>query len=152
MKRIVVFVAILLFAVNAFANTFPKVSIQSGENVVSVKIKNETDIDIHKLKLTFDKTKLPQGIKISKNSGQIDVKAKTLNKKSFRLKITASEQIKPGTFVIPFSLKDRSGHSWSFKLDAIVNKPNQYELLQNYPNPFNGQTKITYSLAPLPLS
>ncbi len=45
-----------------------------------------------------------------------------------------------------FSVKSKSGETWTKQINIKVSPPDKFELFQNYPNPFNPTTTICYQL------
>jgi hypothetical protein len=47
---------------------------------------------------------------------------------------------------LTFTIKSKSGETWTKEIKVKVSPPEKFELFQNYPNPFNPTTTICYEL------
>jgi hypothetical protein len=139
---------LLLFFTFVRADSQTEIELKPGNNEVSIKILNNSDLNFESIYLMVEKEDLPDGFVIKQNSAKMTIAPKSKNQNSLQINIEVNEKAKPGVYEIPFFIKDKANHSWNYSLTAklISTKPDKYDLTQNYPNPFNAITKIDYSL------
>ena len=147
MNRIIFvgFLILLLFAL-VWADSPPTIELKPGSNEVSINVLNNSDLDFESICVVVKQEDLPEGFFILESTQKTNVSAKSKN--SLLLTIEIKDNVNAGVYQIPFMLKDKNNHSWSYSLTAKLKtiKPEKYDLYQNYPNPFNVHTKINYSL------
>lgn len=126
-----------------------QIELKPGMNEISIKVLNNSNVDLDSLHVVMKKEDLPEGLFNSKSSQQIELTAKSKSANGLLLHIEVDENATAGVYMIPFTLRDKSNHSWHFTLTANLEstEPKTYSLLQNYPNPFNFNTRIEYVLA-----
>ena len=149
MRKIIVIGLFILFLFSlAGAETQTKVKLKTGMNEVVIKVQNKSNLDLESMNVVVKEENLPEGISFEKTTQDLDVSAKSKSDYGLVLNIRVNNNAEEGVHTIPFLLKDKDNHSWSFKLTAeieIVN-PHKYDLFANFPNPFNPATKLKYCL------
>ncbi len=144
---VTIFLLLLLFAVNVFPSD---IILKHGSNIITIKIFNNSKMDIKSIRILPEINKLTEGISITKNSKQkLDVPAEKKSDLGIELNIAVEKNVKAGTYEIPLILQDKNKQAWNYKLQALVvdEVVKEYGIQQNYPNPFNPQTRIDYNLA-----
>ncbi len=143
-KKITLF--ILLCNVLFAADPTYSINLRPGMNEITVKILNECEKDINRIHLLFNRSDIPEGIRISIDSAAVNsMKDSTV---SVPLKINVIKCVKDSVYNVSLVLRDNQNHSWNYSLSLNVVKtvPEKYSLEQNYPNPFNSSTIIQYGL------
>jgi uncharacterized membrane protein len=139
---------IFLFNFTSFSEEHHRVKLRYGENLLSIKISNNTSSLLKTVSAQINSNNLPKGITISVSNTNVSVNPNEKSNNSITLKINVSKDSKPGNFIVPIILKDSLNNKWSYTLELELTLPviENFELEQNYPNPFNGTTIIKYSL------
>jgi len=146
---IIVFISLLSLSFATGADSIPRINLHHGDNEVVIKIANKSSTDYHSLYIDMNDQAFPDGILVIADDKMLRATAKGKSDDGIVVKITVDEKLSPGVFNIPLTLKDKAGHSWSYKVEAVLQTRLffVYALMPNYPNPFNSETKIKYSLA-----
>jgi hypothetical protein len=139
---------VILVTCNILASeTFP-IKLKYGENVISIKIVNNTTTLLKDLKAEIDGSKLPDGISISILTKSMDINPGAVGNNCLQLKIVVQRNCNPRSCDVPLLLSDNSNNLWRYTLALDLENSiiPDFKLCQNYPNPFNGTTNIQYSL------
>ncbi|MEW6507238.1 MAG: T9SS type A sorting domain-containing protein [Bacteroidota bacterium] len=139
---------VILVTSNILASeTFP-IKLKYGENVLSIRIINETSSLLKSLNAEFKGNELPDGISIFIITNSIEVLPNAKSNNKLQLRIYVKRDCKPGTYKVPFTIYNSSTNKWYYFLELNLENSivSNFELNQNYPNPFNGTTNIQYSL------
>ncbi|MBC8182659.1 T9SS type A sorting domain-containing protein [candidate division KSB1 bacterium] len=139
---------LLLFFTIVLADSQTEIQLKPGNNEIAFKVLNNSELNFESIYVEIKNEDLPVGFVIKQNSAKMNIASKSKNQEGLQINIEVNEKAKPGVYEIPFFIKDKADHSWSYSLTAnlISTKPDKYDLTQNYPNPFNAFTKINYSL------
>ena len=140
---------LLFFSASTRAERLPTVELRPGTNEIRIKLDNKWNIALESVYVELKPESLPEGISVSPTPSRLDVSAKSKSEQGLILRIEVDDRAGEGVYEIPFTLKDKANHSWSFVLNAhlAARIPVKYDLAQNHPNPFNAGTTISYSLA-----
>lgn len=143
------FITCLIFFISFdfFANSSIPVKLKYGENVLSIKVSNNTSSLLKSLAVKIN-SNLPEGILITSLNNSIEVKPNNESNNTLKLKIVVNNNCKNGNYTVPLTLQDSLHNQWNYslELELLNTVPLDFELTQNYPNPFNGSTNIKYSL------
>lgn len=139
---------LLMFFTLVRADSQTEIELKPGNNEIAIKVLNNSDLNFESIYVVVEKKNLPDGFIFKQNSVKMNLSSKSKSENGLQINIEVNEKAEPGIYQIPFTLKDKANHSWSYSLTAKFNstKPDKYSLAQNYPNPFNAHTKINYSL------
>jgi len=153
---------IMLCTLNIFGKPSQEIILNYGLNEISIEIQNESDVDLESLMMLSFTDQFTKGFEICKKAETNYVKSNKTGLKTINILIKVNETVAIGNYKIPFTVKDKENHIWSYSLTASVaggnglnksldeNKlPKQFSLNQNYPNPFNQTTHISFSIPEL---
>jgi hypothetical protein len=140
---------LLLCLSSAAGDGIPALALGPGENRVALALVNSSNADIAALSVSVDREKLPSWLSVQCESGPVSAPKGTRAQEKLFLLFTVNDAPANAEAVVPLTLRDASGKSWSYTLTLVagVSKPLLDALIGNSPNPFNPETAIGYSLS-----
>ncbi|MFC2134616.1 T9SS type A sorting domain-containing protein [Bacteroidota bacterium] len=137
-----IFIIIMLFTVQLYAQTVYELPFASEGNQIELAVANTTGEAF--LNVTVNVESKPAWIKFKNTQFNIPVVERAndipaLFEFSVDRRAPVGEEGK-----IVFVINDPSGDKTAKEINVAVSKPVSYQLAQNYPNPFNPSTKIEF--------
>jgi hypothetical protein len=140
---------LLLCLSSAAGDGIPALALDAGENHIALALVNNSGSDIAAVSVSVDETALPKWLSVQCESGSVAIRkgARALDK--LYLLCTVMDAPTGVEALVPITLRDASGKSWSYSITMRANasKPLPDALIGNSPNPFNPDTSIGFSLA-----
>jgi hypothetical protein len=138
------FIALALVASVSLSQEAYRIPFVAKGNTIELTVANTSPIVSTQVSIVV--TGAPSWI----NFGQKTVAIDQLNAKSERSATFSFSIDKMATVnkeeTLTFTVKSKSGETWTKEIKIKVSPPEKFELFQNYPNPFNPTTTICYQL------
>jgi hypothetical protein len=140
--------ALTVLLVVAFATTQSQTVYElpfaSNGNAIELAVANTSPLTA--TQVTVEATGTPPWVKLTQKSVTIeDLKAKMEKSATFSFAIDKLAPVNKEE-TLTFTVRSKSGESWTKEIKIKVSPPERFELFQNYPNPFNPTTTICYQL------
>ena len=138
------FIAILLIVTTALSQEAYKIPFASKGNTIELTVANTSPIMA--TQVSVEATGVPSWVTYSQKTVAIDqLNAKSEKPATFSFSIDKMADVNKEES-LTFTIKSKSGESWTKEIKIKVAPPDKFELFQNYPNPFNPTTTICYQL------
>ena len=136
--------ATLILVSTAISQEAYKITFGSGGNALELTVVN-TSLNTA-TQVSVEATGTPSWVKLSQKRVTIDdLKAKTEKSAAFSFAIDKLAPVNKEE-TLTFTVRSKSGETWTKEIKIKVSPPEKFELFQNYPNPFNPTTTICYQL------
>ena len=138
--------ALALFAMCAgtYAQEAPTIYLDQGTNKITLTIRSISSRELGNTRVSVDSCRLPPWMSLEENLNN----AITGTNAQVTVKLFVHDTSDNNEVLVPFSVYDDTGHSWTFNVLLKTRAGNSTEtaLINNFPNPFNPNTTICFSL------
>ena len=137
-------IAALVLVSSALSQEAYKIPYASKGNTVELTVANTSPNTA--TQASVEVTGAPSWVSFSQKSVAIDqLNAKTEQAATFSFDVDKMAPVgKEET--LAFTVRSKTGETWTKEIKILVSPPDKFELFQNYPNPFNPTTTICYQL------
>jgi hypothetical protein len=136
--------AMVLLVSTSLAQEVYRVPFATEGNTIELMIANTSSITASQV--SVEATGAPSWVKYSQSTVTVD-QLKATEEKSATFSFSVDKLAPVGKEQsLTFTVRSKSGESWTKEIKIQVAPPEKFELFQNYPNPFNPTTTICYQL------
>jgi hypothetical protein len=137
-------IAILVLASVSLSQEAYKIPFASKGNTIELTVANTSPVT--STQVSVEATGVPSWVTYSQKTVTIDqLNAKSEKSATFSFAIDKMAAVNKEE-TLTFTIKSKTGESWTKEIKIKVAPPEKFELFQNYPNPFNPTTNICYQL------
>ena len=137
-------IAMLLLVSVSLSQEAYKIPFASKGNTIELTVANTSPLTA--ALVSVEATGVPSWVSYSQKSVTIDqLNAKSEKPATFSFSIDKMAAVNKEE-TLTFTIKSKTGESWTKEIKIKVAPPEKFELFQNYPNPFNPTTNICYQL------
>jgi hypothetical protein len=138
------FIGLALLASTSLSQDAYRIPFAAKGNTIELTIANTSSIAATQVSIVV--TGAPSWINFSQKTLTIDqLNAKSEKPTTFSFSIDKMAAVNKEE-TLTFTIKSKSGETWTKEVKIKVAPPERFELFQNYPNPFNPTTTICYQL------
>ena len=139
------FLVSILFVGMSFAQEAYRIPFASKGNSIELTVANTASISASQV--AIEVVNMPDWVKFDQKSLSLDqIQGNGEGLATFSFSVDKFAPVNKDQ-TLSFTLKSKSGDTWTKEIKIRVSPPERFELFQNYPNPFNPKTTISYLLA-----
>jgi hypothetical protein len=138
------FIALAFVASVSLSQEVYQIPFAAKGNTIELTVANTSPIAATEVSVVA--TGAPSWISLSQKTVTIDqLSAKSEKSATFSFSVDKIAAVNKEE-TLTFTIKSKSGETWTKEIKIKVSPPEKFELFQNYPNPFNPTTTICYQL------